>query len=86
MNIRAATLADIPEISELLTQLTQDFIAPTCTEEGAAILVNAMSIEAIGSYFAMGTCKNSMFSPRQSGRIYRELGIECTSCVLRFWL
>ena len=54
MNIRAATLTDIPEISVLLTQLTQEFIAPTCTAEGAAILVNAMSIEAIGSYFAMG--------------------------------
>lgn len=34
MNIRAATLTDIPEISVLLTQLTQDFIAPTCTAEG----------------------------------------------------
>lgn len=54
MNIRAATLTDIPEISALLTQLTQDFIAPTCTVEGAAILVNAMSMEAIASYFMAG--------------------------------
>lgn len=42
MNIRAATLTDIPEIRILINKLTQDFIAPTCTAEGAAILVNAM--------------------------------------------
>lgn len=35
MDIRAATLTDISEISILLTQLTQEFIAPTCTAEGA---------------------------------------------------
>lgn len=42
MDIRAATLTDISEISILLTQLTQEFIAPTCTAEGQGVARTAI--------------------------------------------
>lgn len=54
MLIRAASTADIEAISALITHLTQVYIAPTCTEVGAQTLVNAMSVESVAHYFALG--------------------------------
>ncbi|ABK48529.1 GCN5-related N-acetyltransferase [Shewanella sp. ANA-3] len=54
MLIRAATTTDIEAISALITQLTQVYIAPTCTDVGAETLVNAMSVESVAHYFALG--------------------------------
>ncbi len=54
MLIRVATTTDIEAISALITQLTRVYIAPTCTDVGAETLVNAMSIESVAHYFALG--------------------------------
>ena len=54
MLIRAASTTDIEAISVLITQLTQVYIAPTCTDDGAETLVKAMSVESVAHYFALG--------------------------------
>lgn len=54
MLIRAASTTDIEALSALITHLTQVYIAPTCTEVGAQTLVNAMSVESVAHYFALG--------------------------------
>jgi len=48
--IRPASLSDAAAISALLQDLTRRFIAPDCTGEGAALLLQAMSESAIAGY------------------------------------
>lgn len=54
MQIRAATKADIREISQIITSLVTEFILPTCTEQGAKLLLNSMDQHSIEGYFEAG--------------------------------
>lgn len=50
LSIRQATPSDAPAISVLLQDLTRRFIAPDCSSEGAALLLQSMSESAIAGY------------------------------------
>lgn len=80
MLIRAASTADIEEISALITQLTQVYIAPTCTNVGAETLVNAMSVESVTHYFSSGYQYHVAMN--EAG----ELGGECSARLSALWL
>ncbi len=54
MQIRAATKADIRPISLLISSLVTEFILPTCTEQGAQILLKSMDQNSIEHYFDSG--------------------------------
>ena len=54
MQIRAATRADTLSISELISSLVSEFILPTCTEQGAQLLLNSMNQSSIEHYFDSG--------------------------------
>ena len=51
MHIRAATNADITAISQLICASVRKFIAPSCTEQGAELLLKSMDIQSITHYF-----------------------------------
>lgn len=54
ISIRPATIEDAVAISSLTETLARDFIAPDCTEEGAARLLESMSAEATRARFEAG--------------------------------
>ncbi len=54
MHIRPATKADIQPMSLLISSLVTEFILPTCTEQGAQILINSMDQGSIKHYFDSG--------------------------------
>ncbi len=54
MQIRAAKYADINAISELIIPLVEHAIVPTCSEQGARLLLASMNSASIERYFAEG--------------------------------
>jgi GNAT superfamily N-acetyltransferase len=54
MNIREAQCTDSEGISQLVYKLTEKYIAPDCTEDGADILLRSMRREAIEGYLESG--------------------------------
>lgn len=54
MQIRVATKADISAISDLICTLVTKYVLPSCSTEGAKILLNSMSLQSVESYFDLG--------------------------------
>lgn len=54
MQIRQAEYADIDAISELIIPLVEHTILPTCSEQGAKLLLASMSRASIERYFVEG--------------------------------
>lgn len=54
MQIRVASKADITTISELICTLVTKHVLPSCSAQGAKILLNSMSVQSIESYFDLG--------------------------------
>jgi len=54
MQIRKAQRSDIDAISELIIPLVEHTILPTCSEQGAKLLLASMSCASIEKYFVEG--------------------------------
>ncbi|MFT5707466.1 MAG: GNAT superfamily N-acetyltransferase [Oceanospirillaceae bacterium] len=54
MMIRAASQKDSGSISELISTLVLKYIAPSCSDSGAQVLLNSMDANSIKSYIEQG--------------------------------
>ena len=54
MKIRTARHADIEAISQLIEPLVTKYILPSCSAQGAEILLKSMSRQSIENYFRAG--------------------------------
>lgn len=54
MIIRKAKLADIDDISQLITALVIKHILPTCSKDGGQLILNSMTPSCIADYLAAG--------------------------------